>query len=144
MFDLVSTMSNILPTWFSWRLVIRMLRGLYWGVIMSAKTIFIVFWLSPYKIYAGPMGILLKCKSFKYSSYLANMYTLLLFLHWDCLWLYQFVSCYVSLWQYDWRGYMLSWQRAWRQDLLHDMLHSMYHVTIDSCTAIYVYHFKEF
>ena len=42
MFDLVSAMSNVLLRWCSWRAVMRMLRGLSWGVIMSTKTILLL------------------------------------------------------------------------------------------------------
>ena len=90
MFDLVSTISNILLRWFSWRAAMRMLRGLYRGVIMSDKTIFIVLWFFSYKIYGGPMGILFICKSFYYSYYLTNLYIFLLFLYWNFSGVYHF------------------------------------------------------
>ena len=38
-----------------WRAVIRMLRGLAWGVILSDRNI-LTFWLSSYSFDGGPMG----------------------------------------------------------------------------------------
>ena len=52
-FDIVATISDVFLRLFSLWSVIRMLKGMYWGVILYAKTNFNVSWFSLYKFYGG-------------------------------------------------------------------------------------------
>ena len=64
MFDILSTISNVLRRWISWIAVIRIYRGLVWALILSTNTLSIVVWLSLYNFDGGPMGYLIYINKF--------------------------------------------------------------------------------
>ena len=120
-FDIVSTISNAFWRWCSWIEVTRVTRFLFWGVILSTMTIFIVAWFSLYKFDGDIIEYNIDLQKFLNQFWSNTPIYIALFLHWKCSLMFWIVYWNICLLWCHCRGELLMLQSACQWDVFNDL-----------------------